>query len=79
MKERLLIACHPDTIKVAFRTALIVGPLLVLINYGDTFMAQEVSSGDWIKIALTMLVPYLVSTASCVGIVHRSRRGGSGS
>ncbi|MDX8403018.1 MAG: nitrate/nitrite transporter NrtS [Mariprofundaceae bacterium] len=74
MKERLLIACHPDTVKIAFRTAVIVGPLLVLINYGDDFMAGEISAGDWVKIGLTILVPYLVSTASCVGIVHRSRR-----
>jgi hypothetical protein len=44
--------------------ALIVGALLNMINQGDAFVSGRPL--DWLKIALTFLVPYGVSTYGAV-------------
>ena len=46
--------------------AVTVGPVLVAINHGEAILAGEVDSGRWLKIGLTVLVPYAVSTLSSV-------------
>ncbi|MDQ6956162.1 MAG: nitrate/nitrite transporter NrtS [Mariprofundaceae bacterium] len=66
MKQRLKIARQPTVVRTATRFALIVGPILVMINHGDTIIAGEMTTIDWIKSALTMLVPYTVSTLSSI-------------
>ncbi|MDX8396747.1 MAG: nitrate/nitrite transporter NrtS [Mariprofundaceae bacterium] len=66
MRQGLNIACQKKVVHTAIRLALIVGPLLVLINHGDTIIAGEMQPSDWLKSALTMLVPYTVSTLSSV-------------
>ena len=66
MKQRLNIAKQPAVIRTATRFALIVGPILVMINHGDTIVAGEMTTVDWLKSALTMLVPYTVSTLSSI-------------
>jgi len=66
MKHRLKIAKQPAIVRTATRFALIVGPILVMINHGDTIIAGEMSTIDWLKSSLTMLVPYVVSTLSSI-------------
>ena len=44
--------------------ALVVGTILNLINQGDALLGA--SPVNWIKIALTFLVPYAVSTYGAV-------------
>ncbi len=49
----------------AMIVALVVGPLLTLINQGDA-----IASGgeiNWLKAGLTFLVPYVVATVGAVG------------
>jgi len=75
MKERFKIACHPATMRHALKYALIVGPILVAINYGDSILRHEVDATSLVKIALTLLVPYLVATFSSVGAIFKMRRG----
>jgi len=75
MKERLKIACHPATVRHALKYALIVGPILVAINYGDSILHHQIDTISLIKIALTMLVPYMVATLSSVGTICKIRRG----
>lgn len=48
----------------SFIVALIVGTVLNLINQGDALLAM--ASVSWLKIALTYLVPYAVSTYGAV-------------
>jgi hypothetical protein len=48
----------------SFIVALIVGTILNLINQGDALAAG--TSPDWIKLLLTYLVPYCVSTYGAV-------------
>jgi len=66
MKQRLNIARQPKVVRTATRFALIVGPTLVMINHGDTIIAGEMTTIDWLKSAITMLVPYTVSTLSSI-------------
>ena len=52
--------------------AVVVGPILIAINHGDALLAGEADGGRWLKMALTLLVPYLVSTISSVAATRRS-------
>jgi hypothetical protein len=46
--------------------AIIVGTILVLINHSDALLAGNVSTERAVRMALTYLVPYLVSTYGAV-------------
>ena len=48
------------------QVALVVGPILVLINYKDRVLAGDMAGGDLLKLDLTYLVPYCVSTYASV-------------
>lgn len=73
MKRFLLLARKREVVGRAARTALIVGTLLTLINQGDALIAGQLPNG--IKLLLTYLVPYGVSTHGAVTAMRdRSRR-----
>ncbi|WP_077343056.1 nitrate/nitrite transporter NrtS [Pseudocolwellia agarivorans] len=50
----------------AIKVALLVGTLLALINHSEKILTMTLSGEDFIKIILTYLVPYGVSTWSAV-------------
>lgn len=58
----------------AARVAAIVGTLIGAINYGDRALAGDLALRDLLKIALTYLVPYCVSTWSAVQAIRAMRR-----
>lgn len=60
------IVTSRSVVRRAFRIALIVGVLLAIINYGDRMMGAGLAGRDFLKIALTFLVPYAVSTVTSV-------------
>ena len=62
----LRLAGHPATVRRALATAAIVGALLIAINHGDEIVQGEMTPARWMKVVLTFIVPYLVSTASSV-------------
>jgi len=47
--------------------ALVVGAVLTAINHSDAIVAGNVDGRRAVRIALTVLVPYVVSTLSTVG------------
>jgi hypothetical protein len=49
----------------SLKIALVVGTLLNLINQGDVLMA-DTGAVNWVKCAMTYVVPYLVSTWGAV-------------
>jgi len=49
--------------------AVIVGAILVAINHGSALLRGDVDTSRWIKIALTVVVPYLVSSFSSVAAI----------
>lgn len=53
-------------VKRAAKLAMVVGTILVGINYGDRIIAWNLTTVDWVKMAMTYCVPYCVSTYSAV-------------
>lgn len=72
MAEWVRFATRPLVVRRALRYALGVGALLIAINHGDALVRREVSLGRLMRMALTMTVPYMVSTASSVSALRES-------
>lgn len=62
----LTLAVKASVVRRAVLTSLIVGHVLAVINHGDKFAAGDVTATDALKVILTFLVPYSVSTISSV-------------
>ncbi len=73
MRKHLETAQRPEVIRTALRFAVVVGPILVFINHGDAIIAGTMTSTDWLKSALTMVVPYTVSTLSSISAYYSCR------
>ncbi len=69
-------AVRPDITRRSLKVALIVGTVLALINHGDRLLALDLDREAVLKILLTYLVPYCVSTWASVQAarVHASDR-----
>jgi len=52
--------------KSAIWTALFVGTVLCIINHGGKVFSGTLMYGDWLKMGLTYLVPFCVSTYSAL-------------
>lgn len=64
------LALRTDVVRRAVRTAVVVGTLLIAINHGDALLQGSVSLEQGLKMILTVLVPYGVSTYSSVGALR---------
>ena len=64
------IAFSPMVRNRALKIASIVGCVLAAINHGDKILAMDVDLRTLVKIAMTFLVPYAVSTYSAVQAVR---------
>ena len=53
-------------VRRSLKVGLVVGTILALINYTDRVISGAMSTVDWLKVALTYLVPYSVSTYASV-------------
>jgi len=69
MKIWFKTAAHLPIRKRATRVALFVGLVLVLINHGDQLVRGDMSWVMLIKIVLTFMVPYAVSTHGSVSTI----------
>lgn len=56
------IAVSPSVINRAIKVSLIVGSTLNFINQGEALIAFEIANLSFIKLTLTYLVPYGVTT-----------------
>jgi hypothetical protein len=68
------IATRPAVVRRALKYALIVGTLLILINHGDAILRGEVTIDRLLRMGLTTLVPYAVSTLSSVEALRSAER-----
>ena len=66
------LALEGSVVRRALLFGVVVGPILIAINHGDALLAGEIEPARWLKISLTLLVPYLVSTISSVAATRRS-------
>ncbi len=73
MKRFFILARKPEVVVRAIKVALIVGTALTLINQGDRLIAGM--APGWIKMALTYLIPYCVSTHGAVTAMRDRSRG----
>lgn len=62
----LAFATSRSVVRRALRVALFVGVILALLNHGDRILTGTLNSATILKIMLTFLVPYCVSTYSSV-------------
>lgn len=69
------VALRGPVVRRALGFALVVGAVLVGINYGDALLGQRtLSASDWLKMGLTVCVPYVVSTLSSVAAIRDQER-----
>jgi len=73
LRSWLSTACDPVVVRRSARVALVVGTLLVAINYSDRALAGALGSGDWAKMLLTYCVPYGVATYATVQAIRSGR------
>lgn len=66
MKQWLLLARQPQVVRRALKVAVVVGTILVAINQGGAILAGALPAALLVKILLTYLVPYCVSTYAAV-------------
>lgn len=60
-------ALRPSVIKRALKYAIIVGAILITINHGDAILRGDLPLSRLLRMGLTVMVPYIVSTLSSVG------------
>ena len=63
-----------STVRRALGVAATVGSVLIVINHGDAILRGDLSPGRLLRMALTALVPYCVSTYSSVGAFRDLQR-----
>jgi len=68
------LALTPSVVRRGIAYAVVVGAVLVAINHGDALLRGEMTAGRAWRMALTVLVPYAVSTLSSVGAMRSNRR-----
>lgn len=69
----LRLAVSATVVRRSLGYAVVVGPILIVINHADAIAAGEIDPGLLLKMGLTFLVPYLVATLSSVGALRAQR------
>lgn len=72
LRSWIATACEPAVVRRSLRVALVVGTLLVAINYGDRALAGALGPADWVKMLLTYCVPYGVATFAAVQAIRHA-------
>ncbi len=70
MREWFRLAISKPVVKRALTYAVVVGAILILINHSDALLQGKVDAAQIARMALTMLVPYAVSTLSSVSAIQ---------
>ena len=76
MKEWLRIAVSASVRRRALQVAGLVGSILLAINHGDAILRGDISPARLMRMVLTLIVPYLVSTFSSVEAIRELQRAG---
>ncbi len=71
MTEWLRLASEASDVSRALGYAVVVGAILIGINHGAAIVRGELALDRLIQMGLTVLVPYLVSTLSSVGVMRQ--------
>lgn len=71
---RLEVALRGRVVRRALKYMVVVGAILITINHGDAIVRGELTAGRFLRMLLTCLVPYCVSTLSSVEAVRAAAR-----
>lgn len=71
----LRLFMQPTVVRRAVAYAVVVGTILIAINHGDALLQGELTATRSLKMGLTVLVPYCVSTLSSVGAIRSLNKG----
>ena len=66
MRDSIRLAFSAPVVRRALGYAVVVGCVLIAINHGDALLRGELDAARAVKMGLTVLVPYAVSTLSSV-------------
>ena len=66
-KGWLNLAFQRSVVQRSSAYGIVVGAVLILINDGEAILEGEVGTNRVVKMGLTVIVPYIVSTLSSVG------------
>jgi hypothetical protein len=69
----LSIATSAPVVRRALGYGVVVGAVLIAINHGDALLRGDVDATRAVKLVLTPLVPYVVSTLSSVSALRSAR------
>ena len=58
------LICRVSVVKRGLKFCLIVGIVLIAINHGDVILRGELQPINYLKMGLTVIVPYMVSVFS---------------
>ena len=75
MRNWLKLCVAPSVVRRAALTALVVGTILITINYGEAILNGELTRAQAVRMVLTIFVPYCVSTYSSVSAIQTMRAG----
>lgn len=74
----LELAVSGPVVRRAGAFLVIVGGILIAINHGDAVLRGDVDAQRLVKMVLTPLVPYVVSTLSSVSALRAAARARAG-
>ena len=63
------LICRVSVVKRGLKFCLVVGIILIAINHGDVILRGELQPINYLKMGLTVIVPYMVSVFSSVGAI----------
>ena len=63
------LVCRFSVVKRGLKFCAIVGIVLIAINHGDVILRGQLQPIHYIKMGLTVMVPYMVSVFSSVGAI----------
>lgn len=70
IKEWVAMARQPAVVRRSLSYAVVVGAILIAINHGDALLHGHVDGRRLLRMTLTVIVPYVVSTLSSVGALR---------
>ncbi|TWU23224.1 hypothetical protein Pla52o_27600 [Novipirellula galeiformis] len=74
MRDWLRLATKRSVVRRGLGYSVVVGTVLMVINQGDVVLSGELTRTHFVKIGLTYLVPFAVSTLSSVGAMRNAVR-----
>ena len=72
--EWCALVCKGSVVRRGLKFAVVVGAILIAINHGDAILAGELTRTNYIKMGVTVIVPYVVSVMSSVGAMMDDAR-----